>query len=88
LLFADNAAILFVSSCDVTMSERAMKIVFLLQKWIYRTEAATATEYALLAGGVALALVVTLFATGDSLSFFMETLGDSASNANNRMQTS
>lgn len=64
-----------------------MNIVFLLQKWMQKTEASTATEYAILVGGIAIALIVVIFLMGDNLTSIISTLGDSASNANSRMET-
>ena len=64
-----------------------MNIVFLLQKWMQKTEASTATEYAILVGGIAIALIVVILLMGDNLTSIISTLGDSASNANSRMET-
>jgi len=50
------------------------------QKFIANEDGATAIEYGLIAAGIALAILVAVFAFGDDLSVLYEGLADAISN--------
>ena len=59
----------------------------LLRLWVISTEGASALEYGLIAGGIALAIVAALFAMGDSLAMVFNAAGTAMDQATQNIDT-
>jgi pilus assembly protein Flp/PilA len=57
-----------------------------LSQWAARRNAATAIEYGLLAGGIALAILVAVFLTGGSLSDLFSALADTMASSASKIE--
>ncbi|MEQ9643129.1 MAG: Flp family type IVb pilin [Alphaproteobacteria bacterium] len=52
-----------------------------VQAYLKDSEGATAIEYGLIAAGIAVAIIAAVFALGDTISNFFNSIGDNLSNA-------
>ncbi len=52
------------------------KFLAALKGWVFGVRGATALEYGLIVGGIAMAIIVTTFLTGGSLSSLFSTIAD------------
>ena len=58
-----------------------LKIITKIQSYLNDESGATAIEYGLIAGGISLAIVASVFAFGDDLQGVFDTIGTAMDNA-------
>ena len=58
-----------------------LKIITKIQSYLHDESGATAIEYGLIAGGISLAIVASVFAFGDDLQGVFDTIGTAMDNA-------
>lgn len=58
-----------------------LRLITKIQSYINDESGATAIEYGLIAGGISLAIVASVFAFGDDLQGVFETIGTAMDNA-------
>ena len=57
----------------------------IMQRWAASEAGASAIEYGLIAAGIAVAIIIAVFAIGDELSFFFNTIQSQLSSKTTRV---
>ena len=58
----------------------------IVQRWTASEDGASAIEYGLIAAGIAMAIIIAVFAIGDELSFFFDTIQSQIGSKTNRVE--